>query len=155
MNEDLEALQASLKRLLASKESDREAYNRALVVAMQGVQAALTELIAANERAEEADPRAGGASDDAIRMAADRIVSAIRGVRIDFPDMPAPVVNIEPAKVTVQAPQVTVAAAPPAVNHVTVEAPPERPRAIRYEIDTELNRLGLPTGKMSITPIYA
>lgn len=155
MSQDLEVLQASLKRLLASKESDREAYNRALVVAMQGVQAALTELIAANERAEEADPKAGGASDDAIRQATDRIVNAIRGVKLDAPEMPAPVVKVAPAQVTVAAPSVTVAAAPPAVNHVTVQAPAERPRAIRYDIDTELNRFGQPTGKMSITPIYA
>jgi hypothetical protein len=61
---------------------------------------------------------------------------------------------VEAPQVTVAAPQVTVAAPPAPVNQITVEAPEPRPRAIRYEVESEINRFGAPTGKMTITPVY-
>lgn len=156
MSEDLEAIQASLKRLLASKTADSEAQAKALTVAMHGVQAALAELIEAGERSDEAaQARAEAAGEHlrAVDAAADRIASAIKAVRVEVPEQPAPVVNVAAPTVNVEAPSVTVQAPPPAVNQITVEAPPERARPIRYEIEQEIVS-GHVTGKTIVTPIY-
>ena len=123
---------------------------------MHGVQAALAELIEAGERSEEAaQARADAAGEHlrAVDAAADRIASAIGRVRVEVPEQPAPTVNVAAPTVNVAAPSVTVQAAAPAVNQITVEAPPERPRPIRYEIEQQL-AAGHPTGKTIITPIY-
>lgn len=156
MSEDLEAIQASLKRLLASKNADSEAHAKALTVAMHGIQAALAELIEAGERSGEAAQARAEEADkhrDAVGDAAGRIVQAIRSVRVEVPEQPAPVVNVAAPSVTVEAPSVTVQAAPAPVNQITVEAPPERPRPIRYEVEQQFSA-GHPTGKTIITPIY-
>jgi hypothetical protein len=156
MSEDLEAIQASLKRLLASKSADSEAHAKALTVAMHGIQAALAELIEAGERSDEAAQKHADEAEkhrDAVGDAASRIVQAIGRVRVDVPAQPAPVVNVAAPTVTVEAPSVTVQAAPAPVNQITVEAPPERARPIRYEIEQEIVS-GHVTGKTIVTPIY-
>lgn len=155
MSEDIDALQAALKRL-AEKTVDREAYAKALTVAMSGIQAALAELIEIGERSEKA---AKGRSDEAgehlraLDAAAERIASAIGRLKVDLPKQPAPIVSVSAPSVSVAAPSVTVQAAPAPINNVTVQAPPERARPIRYEIEQEVV-WGNATGKTIVTPIY-
>lgn len=156
MTDDLETIQTSLKRLLASKDADRESNAKALTVAMHGIQAALAELIDAGERsAEEAQAREAAARDHkrALATSTDRIVSAIKGIQLEGPEQKAPIVTVEATTVNVEAPTVTVQAPPPAVNNITLPEQPERPRPIRYEVENEF-RGGYATGKMLITPIY-
>ena len=111
MSEDLEAIQASLKRLLASKNADSEAHAKALTVAMHGIQAALAELIEAGERSDEAAQKHADEAEkhwDAMGDAASQIAQAIGKVRVEVPAQPAPVVNVAAPTVNVQAPSVTV-----------------------------------------------
>lgn len=153
MTDDIEAIQASLKRLMTSKGADQEASAKALMVAMHGIQAALAELIEAGDRD---DTAAKQCADDAekhretVDAASNRIVQAIRSVKVEVPSMPAPTVNVAAPSVTVEAPNVTLEmpAQPAAVNEIIV-MPDQRPRPIRYEIAQDVR-----TGKMIITPIY-
>jgi hypothetical protein len=156
MSEDLEAIQASLKRLLASKSADSEAHAKALTVAMHGIQAALSELIEAGERSDEAAQKHADDAEkhrDAVGDAASQIALAISRVRVEVPEQAPPTVNVAAPTVNVEAPSVTVQAAAPAVNQITVEAQPERPRPIRFEIEQEIVS-GHVTGKTIVTPIY-
>ena len=75
MSDDIEALQATLKRLVASKDADAEANLKALMLAMQGVQAALSELLAMGEKGD--DGAEAAARDESLQ----RIVQAIEAVR--------------------------------------------------------------------------
>lgn len=118
MTEELEAMQATLKRLAASQSADAEANRKALTVAMQGVQTALAELLAMNEKADD------GAEGTAMSDAAERIVQAIGGIQLDAPTMDfTPTINVAAPAVTVQAPQVNVAAPPAPDVKVTVQQP--------------------------------
>jgi hypothetical protein len=150
MSEDLEAIQAAMKRLTESSSKSAEARDRALTVAMQGVQAALTELVAlAESEPEEASTDFG--------PLVDRIVGAIRDLKLQAPDMElrpqisvaAPTVNVSPKL------DVTVAAGPNH-NHISVQPaaaevhvlPPAGPAT--WTVDINYGRGGLPSS-MTIT----
>lgn len=81
MTDDLQTLQATLKRIVAAKDADAEANRKALVVAMNGVQAALAELLAASEG--DDDVRENQATADAAEV----IARAIGGIEIPAVDM--------------------------------------------------------------------
>lgn len=113
MTEDLEVVQAAMKRLTearAKDAKDAETSQRALAVALNGVQAALTELLALTERTAAAEPP------DLAPMV-ERIVGAIRGLKVQpQTTVEAPSVNVSPKL------DVTVTAGE-SHNHVTVPAP--------------------------------
>ena len=149
MSEDLEAIQAAMKRLTAGRSKDAEARDKALTVAMQGVQAALTELVSmAENAAEHEEPDYG--------PMVDRIVGAIRAIKVQAPDVElrpqitvaAPLVNVSPKlDVTVKAGE--------SHNHITVQ-PAEpvihllpSPKAV-FKVDIDYGRSGLPVS-MTIT----
>jgi hypothetical protein len=97
MSSELETIQASIKRLTENQGQESAARAKALTVAMQGVQTALAELLAMAERKADDETTEAGAMGEAV----DRIVAAIKGMRMQAPD-----VRLEP-KITVEAPQVT------------------------------------------------
>lgn len=132
MSADLEALQASISRLLAEKNRGNEANAKALLVAMQGVQAALTEVMALSERETTDEDK------QIILAAADRIAQAVSQIKMQAPDVTvaAPVVNVE-------APQV----------HCQFEVPESPPPRVHNQINVQPAdvKLQLAAGDVTMT----
>lgn len=124
MNEDLDALQAALRRVTEGQSKNAEAQSQAIIGALRGVEAAVSELIAMREVAAEEPDRSDA---KAMLRVAERIAEAISGLRIEapavelaphfnVPQTPAPTINLPPMQpsFTVPPPQVTVVPSPPA-----------------------------------------